>query len=153
MQISKDTIVTFDYTLKNEHGELIESTEGSGPLEYVHGRGRLLPALESALEGKSSGDSLDVDLRPEQGYGQRDESMVLTLPSSKFQDQEAVRVGTRFVAKVGEDTHIFRVVDIEGDRVTVDGNHPLAGVGLHFDIDVKDVRKAKDEDLGQNGSS
>jgi FKBP-type peptidyl-prolyl cis-trans isomerase SlyD len=146
MQVSKDTVVTFDYTLKDHQGELIESTESSGPLKYVHGQGRLLPALESALEGKGTGDSLEVDLNPGQAYGHRDEAMVLTVPSSKFDDPESVKVGTRFLAKLGEDTHVFRVVGIDGEQVTVDGNHPLAGVGLHFDIAVKEVREATQEE-------
>jgi FKBP-type peptidyl-prolyl cis-trans isomerase SlyD len=152
MQVSKDTVVTFDYTLKDHQGDLIETTESSGPLKYVHGQGRLLPALESALEGKGSGDSVEVDLRPEQAYGRRDEAMILTVASSKFDDAKAVKVGTRFLAKVGEDTHVFRIVAIEGDRITVDGNHPLAGVGLHFDIDVREVREATERELKQKDS-
>jgi len=153
MQVSKDTVVTFDYTLKDHQGELIESTESSGPLKYVHGQGRLLPALESALEGKRTGESLEVDLKPEQAYGRRDEAMVLTVPSSKFDDPEAVKVGTRFLAKVREDTHVFRIVEIDGEQVTVDANHPLAGVGLHFDIDVREVRNATEQELDQQSSS
>jgi FKBP-type peptidyl-prolyl cis-trans isomerase SlyD len=152
MQVSKDAVVTIGYTLKNDQGELIESTSESDAFTYLHGRGRLLPALESALEGKNSGDSLEISLSPEDGYGPRDDSMVLTLPSSKFDDPNAVKVGTRFVAKVGEDTHIFKIVNVEGDQVTVDGNHPLAGMGLHFDIDVKEVRQATDTELEENTS-
>jgi len=152
MQVSKDTVVSLDYTLKNRQGGLIESTDGSDALKYIHGQGQLLPALESALEGKSSGDSLEIDLKPEEGYGQRDDSMVFTLPNSKFEDQEAVKVGTRFVAKVGDGTRIFKVVDIEGDQVTVDGNHPLAGEALHFDIEIKDVREATEEEIQRTRS-
>jgi FKBP-type peptidyl-prolyl cis-trans isomerase SlyD len=153
MQVSKDTVVTIDYTLKSDQGELIESTSESDPFIYLHGRGRLLPALESALEGKTSGDCLEIALSPEEGYGKRDDSMVLTIPSSKFEDPKAVKVGTRFLARVGDDTHIFKIVDIEGEQVTVDGNHPLAGMGLHFDIDVKDVREATQEELEESTSN
>jgi FKBP-type peptidyl-prolyl cis-trans isomerase SlyD len=78
--------------------------------------------------------------------------MILTVASSKFDDAKAVKVGTRFLAKVGEDTHVFRIVAIEGDRITVDGNHPLAGVGLHFDIDVREVREATERELKQKDS-
>jgi FKBP-type peptidyl-prolyl cis-trans isomerase SlyD len=79
--------------------------------------------------------------------------MVLTIPSSKFENPKSVKVGTRFLARVGEDTHIFKIVNINGDQVTVDGNHPLAGIGLHFDIAVKDVREATRQELEENTSS
>jgi FKBP-type peptidyl-prolyl cis-trans isomerase SlyD len=146
MQIAKHRVVTIDYTLTDDAGTVIDSSRGSEPLAYVHGIGSLISGLESALEGQTAGASLKVRVAPEQGYGTRDERLVQSVPREAFEGDE-LEVGMRFRAHTPDGEMVFTVVDVLGESVTVDGNHPLAGVPLNFAVKVVAVRDATAEEM------
>lgn len=148
MQISTKKVVSIDYTLKDDDGETIDSSEGSTPLAYIHGIGGLIPGLEKALEGKqASQEKLSVKISPEEGYGIRDERLVQSMDKEAFKGIEPLEVGMQFQA--GHEGHesLITITEIEGDKITVDGNHPLAGMTLHFEVIIRDVRDATPEEL------
>jgi len=147
MQIEDNAVVVFHYTLTNDQGELIESSKESEPLAYIHGQGRIISGLETALEGRQSGDKFNVRLEPSDAYGERTDELVQTMPRSAFVDADDLDVGMAFRALSEGGETIVHVVNIEGDQVTVDGNHPLAGQALNFDVAVEDVRQATEEEL------
>ena len=146
MKIGKNTVVTFDYILKDEDGNVLEDTEGNGS-SYLHGYDNLLPALEEALEGLEPGDSIQKKLTADEGFGAYDDSLVITLPISEFGDEKP-EVGQEILMPNDDgDDVIFEVVEIEDDQVTLDGNHPYADMPLDFSITVKDVREATPEEI------
>jgi FKBP-type peptidyl-prolyl cis-trans isomerase SlyD len=147
MQIGKDKVATFDFTVTSESGQMLDSSKDSGPFSYVHGIGYLIPGLESAMEGKTAGESFSVLIHPAQGYGERDESLLQIIPRSVFDEIKDLEVGHQIQIEDQNGTRIVAVSKIEDDHVTLDGNHPLAGVTLNFDIDVVDVRDATKEEL------
>lgn len=147
MQITKDKVATFDYVLKDETGTVIDSSEGHAGMVYLHGANNIVPGLEKALEGKSTGDTLQTVVSAEEGYGERSEAMMQTVPKEAFGDAE-VTVGAQYHAESPEGEPIaITVKEINNDEVVIDGNHPLAGVNLHFDVTVTDVRDATEEEL------
>ena len=147
MQISKDKVVSINYTLKDDEGEILDTSEGRGPLAYIHGSGSIIPGLETALEGKNQGDKLDVKVAPEDGYGQRDDSQVQVIPKNLFEGVEAIEPGMQFQAQSDAGVRIVTVKDVSEDQVTVDANHPLAGMNLNFNVEVTEVRDATSEEL------
>lgn len=146
MEISKHKVVTMDYTLTDEQGTTIDTSEGREPLAYIHGVGNIIPGLEAALEGRSAGEQLQVKIAPEDGYGDRDESLLQVVPRDRF-DVEDVNVGMQFHAQSDDGVNVVTVVAVTDQDVTVDANHPLAGVTLNFDVEVKEVRDATEEEL------
>lgn len=148
MKIASNKVATLHYTLKDDKGALIESSVGNEPLAYIHGIGNLIPGLEEKLEGKQAGDKLSVVVKPEDAYGERDEELIETVEKAEFDAGEELEVGKEFQYD-DEDGNVFhvRVVKIDGDNVTVDGNHPLAGQTLAFDVEVVSVRDASKEEL------
>ena len=148
MQIAANCVASIQYKLTDEAGEILDSSADGEPLVYLHGAGNIIPGLENELIGKAAGDSLSVTLQPEQGYGVVDEELIQTVPRSDFEGVGDIEPGMRFEAS-GADGHtqLIVVTDLAEDEVTVDGNHPLAGEVLHFDITVEDVRTATDEEL------
>ncbi|HET20429.1 MAG TPA: peptidylprolyl isomerase [Chromatiales bacterium] len=147
MQITQDSVVTIDYRLTNDAGDVIDSSENHGPLAYLHGHGNIIPGLEQALEGRSAGDTLKVDIEPAQGYGELNPALTQTLPSSMFGGVDQIAVGMQFHAQTDHGIEVVTVTAVEGDQVTIDGNHPLAGQNLHFDVTVREVRAAEAEEL------
>ena len=147
MEISKDAVVSIDYKLTNDDGQVLDSSEGREPLSYLHGHGNLIPGLETALAGKKSGDAVQTTLAPADGYGVRDESLVQDVPRDRFDPSVELKAGMQFQAETPEGMRLIRVVDVQGDQVKVDGNHPLADVTLNFDVKVVDVREATPEEL------
>ena len=146
MTISKDKKVSIKYILKDAEGEIIDSSEDTEPLEYIHGNGHLIPGLEAALEGKSAGEKLSVAVAPEDAYGEREEELVFPVPRSNFDGTE-IEVGMQFEAASSEGSHVVTVVEVNDEQVTVDANHPLAGETLYFDVEIVDVRDATPEEL------
>jgi FKBP-type peptidyl-prolyl cis-trans isomerase SlyD len=146
VQIQKQSVVSIEYTLKNDAGEVLDKSEGRGPLVYLHGVGNLVPGLEKALEGKAAGDSLEVTLPPEEGYGQRNDKLVRKVPLRKIQDPRP-QPGKRYRAQMDDGLRIVLVTALSGDYATVDANHPLAGMNLHFQVKVAAVREATAEEL------
>ena len=147
MNISDKTVATIDYTLKDAAGVIIETTEGDQPLVYLHGVGTILPTLEGALAGKQAGDRVELTLTPEDGYGERDAELIEVVDRSQFPDAEDLAVGMMFHVPTEEGDVTVTISDIDGDNVTIDGNHPLAGETLQFDILVREVRDATTEEL------
>lgn len=147
MQIAKDTVVSFDYELTNDQGEVIDSSQGSQPLTYLHGQGNIIPGLESALEGKDSGEQLKVSIPPAEAYGERRDDLQQTVEREKFGEIDDLQVGMRFQVPTNTGQPlVVKVVEVQDDTVTVDGNHELAGETLHFDVTVRDVREATDDE-------
>ena len=147
MEIKKDRVVTIDYSLRDSTGKLIDSSEGAEPLLYLHGNENIIPGLEKELEGKNPGDSLTCVIAPENAYGERDEALVFKVQKKDFGENAEVAPGMQFEAQGEEGSQIVTVVKIEGEDVTLDANHPLAGQTLHFDVKVVDVREATPEEL------
>ncbi len=147
MQIGKHKVVSIDYTLTNNDGEVLDTSKGHEPLAYIHGMEFMIPGLENALEGKSAGDSLSVSVEPRDGYGERDEELVKTVERAMFGDVERLETGMQFQAETNDGIEVVRVTAIDGDKVTVDGNHPLADTTLNFEVRVISVRKASQEEI------
>jgi FKBP-type peptidyl-prolyl cis-trans isomerase SlyD len=150
MKIAQNRVVQMHYTLKDEHGSTIDSSEGQEPLAYIQGIGNVVPGLEDALEGKSKGDKLQVIIEPADGYGDRNDEMVQQVSKSGFQsgeESEELVPGMQVQIETNNGPSIAMVTNIEGDNVTLDLNHPLAGVTLNFDIEVVDVRASTDEEI------
>lgn len=145
MNIHKDTAVTIRLKVQDQQGQVIE--DGKQPVAYLHGGyGNLLPRLEEALEGQAAGFKLQLDLPAADAFGERDESLVQTIPKTQF--PPGVKVGGQLEGR-GEDgrTHVFTVVKIKGPQVILDGNHPLAGKHLKVSLEVMGVREASSEEI------
>ncbi len=150
MQVAKNTVVSIDYTLKDDNGQVIDTSQDRGPLQYLHGQGNVIPGLERALEGKSTGDQVRVSLPPTEGYGERIDELRQVVDRSNFKDVPDLQVGMQFRVLTEDDQPmVVTVVNIDGDAVTIDGNHELAGETLHFDVKIHDVRDATSEEIAQ----
>lgn len=147
MQIEKNKVVSIDYKLTDSAGKMIDSSEAHGPLLYIQGMGNLIPGLEKELEGKKKGDQIKVKIDAKDGYGERNESLCQSVPRAQFESTEELEIGMQFEVETEEGELVVSVTKIEGATVTVDGNHPLAGVELHFDVTIKEVRNASAEEL------
>ncbi len=139
MKISSGALVSIHYTLTDEDGEVIDSSRDREPLQYEHGSGNIIPGLEQALEGHTSGDDVQVTVEPEDGYGQRNEDMIQTVPRDAFANVESVEPGMQFRVETEKGPMVLQVKEVEEESVVVDFNHPLAGERLHFDVNVTDV--------------
>lgn len=149
MQIADSTVASFHYTLTDEAGDILDSSREREPLTYLHGAGNIVPGLEKALAGRGQGDSFSVAVPPEEGYGPHHEELVQTVPKSAFQGAPEPKPGMQFQTQGSEGPATVVVTGIEDDKVTIDGNHPLAGKTLNFDIEVAEVREANKEELDQ----
>lgn len=148
MQIADKKAVSIDYTLTNDAGEVIDSSAGRAPLAYLHGANNIIPGLEKALAGMQAGDELEVTVEPADAYGDFQPELVATLNRSMFQGVDELAVGMQFHASAPDGgMQIVTIRDIDGDDVTVDGNHPLAGQRLNFKVKVVNVRDASEEEM------
>ncbi|NJL24168.1 MAG: peptidylprolyl isomerase [Calothrix sp. SM1_5_4] len=147
MTITAEKVVSIHYTLKDDSGEVLDSSAGADPLVYLHGTSSIIPGLEEALEGRRQGDKFNVKVPPAKAYGERNEKMVQRIPKDQFPDPERLQAGMQFQINSGQGPLVLTVVEVDGSDVTVDGNPPLAGVTLHFDVEVTDVRDATKEEL------
>lgn len=147
MKVAKNTVVSITYTLKDSEGNLIDSADASDPLAYLHGVGNLIPGMEKALDDRDNGESFQVVIPPEEGYGMFDEELIWELEKDQFAELGEVEEGLQFVLETEDDQVLVTVVDIKDDVVIVDGNHELADETLYFDITVVDVREATPEEL------
>ncbi len=147
MQIENEKVVTLHYKLTDDKGEVIDQSN-DGSFAYLHGAKNIIPGLEDALTGKNAGDKFDVTIAPEQGYGERNDAMLQEVPKEMFESGADIQVGTQFHAQgPNGETLVVTVVEVKDDKVVVDGNHPLAGVPLNFDVEVVDVRDATAEEI------
>lgn len=149
MQIEEKKVVVIDYSVKTLDGQLIESSEGHEPLAFLCGYQNVILGLEKALLGKSAGEKLQVEIAPEDAYGERSEEMIKEVPMAAFQGVDNIEAGMQFHAESPDGNQLVTVTKVENDIVTVDGNHPLAGVVLVFDVDIKQVRDASDDELSR----
>lgn len=149
MIIAQNRVVQMHYTLTDEENRTIDSSEGKEPLAYIQGIGNVIPGLEDALEGKAKGDKLEVTIAPEDGYGQRLDEMVQTVSKEGFKSEEGEELvaGMQVQIETNDGPSIAMVAKIVGEDVTLDLNHPLAGVTLNFDIEVVDVRASTEEEI------
>lgn len=147
MQIAKDLVACIEYTLTDDAGTVIDSSVGGEPLAYLHGAGNIIPGLEDALEGKKVGDSFKVSIAPADGYGEKNEGLMQVVPKEMFQGVDTIEVGMQFHAQTDHGMQVITVAAVEGSNITVDGNHPLAGQNLNFDVKVVEVRAASAEEL------
>lgn len=147
MNITDNCVASFHYTLTDSTGKVLDSSEGQEPLSYLHGAGNIIPGLEKALLGKTAGDKLNVAVTAAEAYGERDNTMVQELPTSMFSGVDQIEVGMEFHAETEHGLQVVTVTAVENDTVTIDGNHPLAGVDLNFDVEVTEVRDASPEEL------
>ena len=146
--IGENSVVSMHYKLTDDAGNVLDRSESSKPLAYLHGAGNIIPGLEKALEGKGVGDSLKVRVEPSEGYGEVNPEGIKVIERSAFQGVESVEAGMTFEAKAPDGTAQQIVVKkVEGEEVTIDLNHPLAGVTLNFDIQIVGVREATKEEL------
>lgn len=145
-QIEKNSVVTLNYTVLDPDGEVID--DGAHPLVYLHGGyDGIFPLLEEALHGKAVGDQLQVKLQPEDAFGDYDEELILVEDADLFPENIEVGMSFERVSEDGEDEMIYHVTDVADGKVVVDGNHPLAGIALTFDVTVAEVRKATSEEI------
>lgn len=141
-------VVSLSYTLKNAEGEELDSAGAGNPLEYLHGRGQIVPGLEKAIDGLIIGSTKDVVVPPEEGYGEHVPQLKIKTEMSMFPKDVEVKIGMQFTADLGDGKHQnFTVEKIEGNEVFIDGNHPLAGQTLHFAIEVLGIREATQEEI------
>ena len=148
MNISDKCVVAFHYKLTNSDGEQLDSSDGQDPLKYFHGASNIVPGLEKELEGRKAGDALKVEVQPDEGYGQVNPEMVQKVPRSAFDGAPEIKLGMQFRAQgPGGEAQLITVKEVSEEEITVDGNHPLAGQVLHFDVTIEDVREASEEEL------
>ena len=146
-QVAKNKVVSIAYKLTDEQGRVIDESDEKGPFAFIFGTASVVPGLESSLEGKRLGDSFDVTVTPELAYGERDEDLVHVIGLDRFGGVPEVNVGMQFQTTDEDHTMVVQVVDVDGERVTVDGNHPLAGETLHFEVTVVGIRDATPEEI------
>lgn len=147
MNISEQCVASFHYTLTDGSGKVLDSSDGQEPLSYLHGSGNIIPGLEKALLGKTIGDKFKISIPAAEAYGLRDDSMVQELPSNMFEGIDKIEQGMEFHAETEHGLQVVTVTKVEGDNVTIDGNHPLAGVDLTFDVEVAAIRAATEEEV------
>jgi len=147
MEIKEGTVVSMDYALKDDDGTLLDQSQDGQPLVYLHGHRNIIPGLEAALEGKATGEALDVRVGPADGYGEPNPALEQVVPRDRFQGVENLDVGMQFQANTDQGPVSVRVTKVEDDDVTVDGNHPLAGKHLNFSVTVLDVREGTEEEI------
>jgi FKBP-type peptidyl-prolyl cis-trans isomerase SlyD len=147
MNITPDQVVSIHYTLRDDSGAVIDASTAGEPLTYLHGHGNLIPGLERELTGKRAGDKLQVSIAPADGYGEYDRELVQRVPRRSLRGVPNIQVGMRLQAQTPQGARAVTVTHLSGDMVTLDGNHPLAGKTLNFEVEIAAVRVATDEEL------
>jgi len=150
MQATSERVVSIEYTLTDESGNVLDSSEGRAPLSYLHGARRIIPGLERALDGKSPGDEFEVTVSPAEAYGERHPELVQSVPRERFPEGTVPSIGQQFQVQTETGPRVVTVAGVEENAVTLDGNHPLAGQPLNFAVKVVDVRAATPEEMQQS---
>jgi FKBP-type peptidyl-prolyl cis-trans isomerase SlyD len=145
--MSKARVVSIHYTLTDDGGSTLDSSRGGEPLSYLEGAGNIIPGLENALKQLKVGDKQIVKVPAKDAYGEKREDLNVKVARTQFPPNVDLKVGDRF--RGGPDNHspVFEVIAVEGDQVTLDGNHPLAGKDLTFDVEMTDAREASQEEV------
>ena len=147
MKIEKDLVASFDYTLKGEDGSVLDTSDGGEPLSYLHGSGNIIPGLENELTGRDAGDTFLATIEPKEAYGEYTDELVFSVTKDKFDDPKEVEEGLHFQAEISGELRLCTVSKIDGDNAEVNANHPLAGMTLHFEVTVRNVREAAAEEI------
>lgn len=147
MKNTENPVVSIHYTLTNKAGEQLDSSIGAEPLSYLHGAGNIIPGLEKALSESSVGDKLTVIIEAEDAYGERNEEQMQTVSREMFAGIDTIEEGMQFQADSSSGPAIVTITKVEGDNITIDGNHPLAGEQLTFEVEVMDIRPATETEI------
>lgn len=147
MNIANNCVASFHYTLTDGAGKVLDTSDGRDPLAYLHGSSNIIPGLEKELEGKQAGDKLTVAVPAAEAYGERSDTMMQELPANMFSGVDQIEVGMEFHAQTEQGMQVVSVTAVDGDTVTVDANHPLAGMDLNFAVEITDVRAATEEEI------
>lgn len=147
MKIQDNCVVSIHYTLTNDEGDVIDTSEGRDPLRYLQGHGNIIPGLEQALLGLVAGDSLNVTVEAEDAYGPVQDSLIQAVPREAFDGVDTIEVGMQFQAQTAQGPIPVTVIAVDEESVTLDGNHELAGVRLNFAVQIADVRAASAEEI------
>ena len=145
--IGDNCVVSIHYTLTDDEGTVLDSSRDSSPMNYLHGAGNIIPGLESELTGKSVGDNFNVSVAPENAYGVQSAELIQIVPRSAFEGAEDIQPGMQFHAEGPGGMQVITITLVEGDDITIDANHPLAGKTLHFDVSIEGVRDATAEEI------
>jgi FKBP-type peptidyl-prolyl cis-trans isomerase SlyD len=146
MNIAKNTIATIHFTVCSSDGTQIDTSRKSEPMVFLQGSHLLIQGLEDELEGKTVGDKFIMDIPPAHAYGERHEELVQSVPKTMFEDMD-LNVGMTFRASTDDGEQSVSIIDITEEEVVVDGNHPLSGLTLNFDVEVLEVREATEEEI------
>ena len=147
LMIGKNAVVSIHYTLKDDEGQVMDSSSGGEPLTYLHGANNLIPGLEKELDGKTAGQNFEATIPPGQAYGETNPALVQTIDKEMFQGVDKIEPGMAFTAQGPQGQQQIMVTAVDGDQVTIDANHPMAGKTLHFDVEVVSVRDATEQEL------
>ncbi|MGY8770872.1 MAG: FKBP-type peptidyl-prolyl cis-trans isomerase [Pirellulales bacterium] len=148
MRVSKNTVVAFDYVLTDSEGQLIDSSADDQPLSYLHGYGMLIPGMEQALNEHGEGDSFTVTIPSEEAYGDYDDELLLELSHDNFEEAETLATGDHLILETEDEGDLeVTVVEVQETGIVVDGNHPLAGKTLNFQVKIQTIRKATKEEI------
>lgn len=146
-KVGNAMVVTFHYTLKNDQGDVIDSSEGKDPLVYLHGAGNIVEGLEDGLEDLGVGDEFQVTVEPKKGYGETQKRLISDMPKTRFPEGEELNVGQKFVLDSPQGPRQITIIEVKEDDVVIDANHELAGKNLHFSGKIIDIREGSPEEL------
>lgn len=149
MNIESNKAVTLSYTLKNDEGTILDKADANEPFIYLHGNHGIIPGLEKALEGKAKGDNFTVSIEPAEAYGEYNEEMKQEVPKEMFGDMDDSQLfpGAQFHAETNQGMQVISIAAVGEETVTIDGNHPMAGLNLNFEGTVDDIRDATEEEI------
>ncbi|MFT6031364.1 MAG: FKBP-type peptidyl-prolyl cis-trans isomerase SlyD [Oleiphilaceae bacterium] len=145
--MSSKKVYTLDYWLKNPLGEIVDTSEGGQPMTFIEGAGQVIEGIQKAVLGRNVGDLIEVTIPPQLAYGLHLPELVSDMHISAFDGVDEILVGMKFQTNTGGEAKIVKVISVNSDSVTVDANHPLAGISLVFDIEVLSVRNADEDDV------
>lgn len=145
--MQKPAVFTVHYVLKNKLGELVDTSEGSEPLHFIHGTPGVIAGIQEAVKDRNVGDCLEVTVPPSMAYGEHNPDLIRTVPRSMFEGIENLQVGMKFQTNTGDEAQVVQVVSIDGNLIKVDANHPLAGFTLYFDLEIIEKREATDDEV------
>lgn len=148
LKITADRVVTITYRITDLEGRVLDECTPAQPYEYIHGRGQIVEPVERLLEGKTAGFTGEVNVSPRDAYGEYNPALVVELPRTHFPPGLDLKVGMKFNTMAADGKPVtVRVTSVDGDKVTIDGNHPLAGINLIFELRVLNVREATPDEL------
>jgi len=147
MKIAKDAAVSFNYTLTDRSGEVLDSSQGREPLSYLHGHDQIIPGLERQLEGLEAGDTVELEVPAAEAYGEHRSDLLYEVERSRFDDEVDLEVGNQVMAEGASQPVVLTINAVGDETVVLDANHPLAGKDLNFAVEVTEVREATDEEL------